>query len=885
MGLQKYGLGVHFQENPEKFSIDFTQVQSINLIDFIYLGEAFFNFLMKEYSLSCLRLFFLSGLFLLMGKQASFAQKQDFEEAFRQVNFPEEFLPGWFGNEVRATSSRIFQAAGLGRNNSQALAVQPISTFEGIIWVKVNPGLFENPTAMFFARSMQNGSGNRPATVYYSWGKRLDGEYSEEIQIGLDSEFANENQEYRRFILKVPESLISEESIFLRLEIRYGAGSGSAARWMMDDFEFGSFIPDQTPPRIQEVKGFDPKSLLVTFSEAIDPVFSILSLAYDLEGLNPQKVDLRADSAAVLGFEDDLEIGRNYRLRIQQIPDLEGNFLRDSTVQVTFFDPTAIPEKTLVINELMPAPRADQDLPNVEFIELVHTGEFEIRLQGVSLSNSRSETLLDDFWLKPGEYLILAPESQASQLASFGKVLPVENWPTLLNSGDELFLKTRKGQLIDRISYTTSSWGGSDFANEGYSLEISNPFYFCSNAGLLQASVDPSRGTPGEQNSTFTLEQDGILPTLERAWFEDPLTIHLDFSRGFFLDLGQLRVDFSPILEIDSVYFLTEKELIIRLKSPAAENEVYRIELAGLKDCWKNELGETEVFPLVLASKPQLGDILINEILFDPRPGDPKFIELRNATQKFLDLDSLWLANLDNAGLPDQERIFGDRGLLLPPDGFLAITTDVNQLKTAYPKSASGNFLQIPTLPSYPIAGGSVVLLSSKKEIMEKVTYNEDFHHPLLRDSKGVSLERISPYSPSSLPSNWQSASGAEDFGTPGRKNSQSLEGEFLENLIQIEPQIFDPEGSSGPAFTSIRYQLDQPGWIGTFKIYSAAGQLVYTLAQNQILGIQGLYQWSGVDTTGQRVRIGYYVLVAELYEPGGKTNLIKKTIVVAARM
>ena len=840
---------------------------------------------MKDYSLSCLRLFFLGGLALLMGKQASFAQKQDFEEAFWQVNFPEEFLPGWYGNEVRATSSRIFQAAGLGRTGSKALAVQPISTFEGMIWVKVNPGLFENPRAVFFARSVQNGTGNRPATVHYSWGKRLNGDYSEEVQIGLDSEFDNENQEYRRFTLEIPEELIKEEEIFLRIAIRYGPGSGSAARWMMDDFEFGSFIPDQTPPRIQEVKGFDSKSLLVTFSEAVDPVFSILSLAYELEGFNPPKVDLKADSAVVLGFEDDLEIGKNYQLRVQQIPDLEGNFLRDSTLQFTFFDPTAIPEKTLAINEMMPAPRADLDLPNVEFIELIHVGEFEVRLQGVSLSNSRSETMLDDFWLKPDEYLILAPESQAFQFASYGKVLPVENWPTLLNSGDELFLKTRNSQLIDRISYSTSSWGGSDLANGGYSLEIPNPFFACSNSGLLRSSVDPSRGTPGKQNSIFTLEQPGFSPTLERAWFKDSLTIHVEFSSEVFPDLVQERIVFSPILEVDSITFLTEKELLIRLKSPAAENEVYRLKLVGLQDCWKNDLGELEVFPLVLASLPQAGDILINEILFDPRAGDPKFIELRNVTQKFLNLDSLALANLDNAGLPDQERIFGDRGLILPPDGFLAITTDVNQLKTAYSKSASGNFLQIPTLPSYPISGGSVVLLSSKKEIMEKVAYDEELHHPLLRESKGVSLERISPYSPSSLPSNWQSASGAEDFGTPGRKNSQSIEGELLENLIQIEPQVFDPEGSSGPAFTSIRYQLDQPGWIGTFRIYSAAGQLVYTLAQNQILGAQGLFTWSGVDTTGQRVRIGYYVLVAELYEPGGKINLIKKTIVVAARM
>ena len=168
---------------------------------------------------------------------------------------------------------------------------------------------------------------------------------------------------------------------------------------------------------------------------------------------------------------------------------------------------------------------------------------------------------------------------------------------------------------------------------------------------------------------------------------------------------------------------------------------------------------------------------------------------------------------------------------------------------------------------------------------MESFEFNEDLHHPLLRDPKGVSLERISDLTPSTVNSNWQSASGNEDFATPGRKNSQAIDGEFEANLIQIEPEIFDPEGSNGPAFTSIRYELDGSGWVGTFKIYSSAGQLIQTLAQNQLLGTSGLLTWAGTDSTGKLVRAGYYVLVAELYETGGRITVIKKTIVVATRL
>ncbi|RIW18703.1 hypothetical protein D0X99_03205 [Algoriphagus lacus] len=840
---------------------------------------------MKIYFLSVLRVIFPVWIILLIGIETVFAQSQKFEEPFQILNYPQEFLPGWFGNEIRSTTSRIFQDSNSGRSGSKSLSVQPISTFNGVIWIKLTPAQFENPQAIFFAKSSRNGTGSRPAQVFFAWGEELDGEFSDLVQIGSDAEFANDDQDYRRFTLPVPMELIGKTEIFLRLEIRYGPGSGSAARWMMDDFEFGDIITDELPPQIQEARGFGPKSVLVSFSEPVDPVFSILPLAYELGGENPEKVELKADSVAVLMMENDLQDEKSYGITVRQIPDLEGNFLQDTTIQFSFYDPTEIPEKTLVLNELMPAPRADQDLPNVEYIEIYHAGDDEVRLEGIRLSNSRSETILDDLWLKPGEYLVLAPENQAVLLRQYGKVFPVREWPTLLNSGDHLTLKAVGGSLIDQISYSTASWRESEFANGGFSLEVPNSDYQCDNSVLLMPSIDSVRGTPGKQNSVRKGNEVTPLPVLENAWFQDSLTVNLTFSEPVFSRIEKKNIVFSPSLEIDSTYFSAGDRLVIYLKSPAKESEIYRLEISGIKDCWGNDLDKVGISKLILSSRPQPGDVILNEVLFDPKSGDPKFVELRNTSKKFLNLDSWALANFDDFGKPDQIREFGKEGLILNPEGYLAISTDINRLKLSYPKSASGNLLQIPLLPSYPISGGTVVLISPEGKIFETFTYNEDFHHPLLRDSKGVSLERISHFSEASLPSNWQSASGNEDFGTPGRKNSQIIEGDLNGNMIQIEPEVFDPEGSSGPAFASIQYQLDQTGWVGTFQIYSVGGQLIQTLAQNQVLGTSGIFTWTGTDSAGNRVRMGYYVLVVELYEPSGRTNLIKKTIVVADRL
>ena len=837
---------------------------------------------MKRHFSRCLMLLIL--LLYWIGISIAVAQVQTFESDFQPVSFPLEFLPNWYGNEVTAGSSRIFQSASLGRNASKALGVQPISTFNGKISVRLFPQDFDRPEVIFYARSAKNGSGIRPAMVFYSWAKNVNGEFSAPVQIGRDSEFANENQEWREFSLQIPEELKAESEVVLLFDIRYGPGSGSAARWLMDDFEFGDFIRDETPPKVIEVKGYDENSLLVQFSEKVDPIFSVLPITYQLQGRNPEMAELKNDSLVVLSFLEKLEQNKNYSLEIWQIPDVAGNFLQDTIAPFTFTDPTHIPRKSLVINELMPAPRADLDLPNVEYIEIFHAGENEFRMEGVLLSNSRNEIVLDEFWLKPGEFVILAPASQASQLDEFGKVLPVKNWPTLLNSGDQITLKSAGGTVIDQISYGTETWGASDFANGGYSLELPTPGFLCNSSTVLKPSIDPKRGSPGTQNSTFDPNPELSSPKLKSVYFLDSLQIRLVFTEPILSDFDLGNITFSPNLILDSLTFISEREVRIALGSPAESNLTYRLKIVGIADCFGIPLAEQD-FGFILPEDPQSGDLIINELLFNPRTGEPKFVEIKNVSGKYLSLANWAFSTLDVLGNPDQAKVFGEVGSVLEPDGYLAVTTDSSALKLAYPKSNQGDFLQIPSLPSYPVSGGTVVLLSPDTEIIESFLYNEDLHHPLLRDSKGVSLERISAGSAASDRSSWQSASGSEDFATPGKKNSQTISDDFDSEWIRIEPEVFDPEGSSGSAFTTISYQLDRSGWVGTFKIYSASGQLIHILAQNQILGTEGLFSWTGTDTTGKLVRTGYYVLVAELYEQGGGTKVVKRTLVVATRL
>ncbi len=86
-------------------------------------------------------------------------------------------------------------------------------------------------------------------------------------------------------------------------------------------------------------------------------------------------------------------------------------------------------------------------------------------------------------------------------------------------------------------------------------------------------------------------------------------------------------------------------------------------------------------------------------------------------------------------------------------------------------------------------------------------------------------------------------------------KNYEFVSAEYDRDSMQSGPDIFDPEGSSGNTFTSIKYELERAGWIASFRIYSISGQLIQSLAQNEILGTRGLFTWTGTDSFGKIVR------------------------------
>jgi hypothetical protein len=446
-------------------------------------------------------------------------------------------------------------------------------------------------------------------------------------------------------------------------------------------------------------------------------------------------------------------------------------------------------------------------------------------------------------------------------------------------------LRSPTGQWIDQLSYHSASWGGTEFANGGYSLELPDPLYRCEGTSLLEPSKDLRRGTPGTQNSNFKRQEDPGPLRVESSWFSDSKKVTVVLNQAILPEVGLDPFLFTPELVVDSSWvFASGKRIGLSLLTPAKHSHPYQLKASALGTC----IGEPGGFEtsLILGEEPVPDELILNEVLADPRPGDPKFVEIHNtSSQKYLSLNGWALATREGEGAPNQVRIFGEEGQILPPQGYLALSTDPDRLRTAYPQSAEGDYKQVKGLPSLPIGGGTLLLISPSGQVIESLSYDEAWHHPLLRTSKGVSLERIAPFLTATESGNWQSASSSADYGTPGRANSTVLRGDVEGKILQVVPPVFDPEGSSGPNFVTVQYSLEQAGWVGTFTIYSAAGREVVVLGQQQILGASGVYSWSGTDATGRRVRPGYYVLVAQLFDLSGRLKVVKKTFVVASAL
>jgi hypothetical protein len=282
---------------------------------------------------------------------------------------------------------------------------------------------------------------------------------------------------------------------------------------------------------------------------------------------------------------------------------------------------------------------------------------------------------------------------------------------------------------------------------------------------------------------------------------------------------------------------------------------------------------------------PEAGSVLINEVLFNPPTGGDDFVELVNVSETPISVHHLKLAARNDTLALKQIYAISITTRYLYPGHYLTCTKDPQLVIPFYISNDPETFCTMKSFPTYPNDAGTVVLLNDSLEVLDEFSYTAKMHSPFLANVKGVSLERISWTKPTSDHSNWTSAAGSAGFATPGLPNSQTeIKTETTENIV-VEPIVFSPNGDGYNDQLTIRFSLDKPGYIANIRIFDVIGRPVKFLVKNQSLAQEGSWIWKGDSDSNQRLNLGVYIILVELFDSEGHTKTFKKTCTLTDRL
>ena len=283
----------------------------------------------------------------------------------------------------------------------------------------------------------------------------------------------------------------------------------------------------------------------------------------------------------------------------------------------------------------------------------------------------------------------------------------------------------------------------------------------------------------------------------------------------------------------------------------------------------------------------KVGEVVLNEIMFENPTNSVEYIEIYNSTDKILDLSSLSLTTRKadgtlNAGISVSSQA------TIRPNSYLVLTSDADALKSFYGLTASEN-IRSTQWSSLNNEGNDLVLTNLAQDtIFDEVTYSVKWHHPLVKNPKGVALERIHPALPSQASDSWHSAASSVNFGTPGYQNSQfHVINPILspKKFVWVEPESFSPDNDGVNDLCQIHYKTDNNGYLATLLIFDAAGNKVCQLASNSLLASEGFFSWDGRTQSNRTANVGLYVLYFEAFNSlNGVRKSFKLPIVVSVR-
>ncbi|HXK74299.1 MAG TPA: lamin tail domain-containing protein [Bacteroidales bacterium] len=650
-------------------------------------------------------------------------------------------------------------------------------------------------------------------------------------------------------------------------------------KFIFDDIYFGPPWIDTIAPKIMSIEqGDDYCQVKIKFSEKINRQTALQLSNYTIEesgeiAIACQIVTPSYDEV-ILTFASKFKNKRLYHLHVENITDNFGNKMENITFPFSFF---VIERNEVLIHEIMADPFPTVGLPPVEYVELFNRLDTDLLLSGWHFQYGTTKRLIPDFKIEKKGFAVLVPMASSSQFGNTINIVPL-SMLNIVDAGQPLTLFNQYDEIIHYINFS-KKWHDPPYkSNGGWSLEMADPDNPCTGKENWKSSCNERGGTPGEENSILTSNPDVTNPKIVKVVVVDSLTIKVFFSETILMNYEKaLRLfEEDGDLEIESVEEVPpeHQSLHIRFQQPMRTNTIYTLWLRDtICDCTGLAVHQGEAWQFGLPQKAEKRDLIVNEVLSNPYGNtDADFIEIYNRSDKIIDLKTVRIGS-GGTHFPDKSVIICAEGYNLFPKTHLAICKNpsltASQYICPYPEQLLGN----DSLPNFANSSGVVHLTDLTYNEIDKFNYDETMHYALLQSVDGVSLERINYNGETENRNNWKSAAMSAGFATPGYVNSQYSQIIEEDKIITIFPEVFSPDNDGFDDFTQISCSFPESENRVLLQILDEHGNLVKTLANNQICTFKETFIWDGTTDKNRKAPPNLYLVRLQYWNLNGKAK------------
>lgn len=385
---------------------------------------------------------------------------------------------------------------------------------------------------------------------------------------------------------------------------------------------------------------------------------------------------------------------------------------------------------------------------------------------------------------------------------------------------------------------------------------------------------------------TGTKVPDTEAPTWTSLLLEEPNKLRLQFSEEMDFSTAMFTLDHDMGVPEKQEVSVDKMGIELTFASSFEKGKIYTLSATGLLDLAGNKL-QVEEKKTGIVEKIAVGDVIFNEVMVENALNSSEYIEFYNRSEKVIDLAGLNFSTRKTDGTINS-GIAIPAFTLLAPNEYLAMGENIEIVKIYHHCPPESNLLESNWNALNNETATLVLTNATKDTVYDELCYNVKWHHSLIKNPKGVALERINPYAATQDPQNWHSAASETNYGTPGYKNSQYRE---LTNETATakwawaEPEAFSPDNDGVDDVCLIHYKTDTNGYVANLLILNAVGEKVIQLVTNKLLASEGYIAWDGVNAKMKNANVGIYVVYFELFNPeNGIKKQIKFPIVVSSR-